>query len=114
MYKKSLGEAGLFSLKNTRLRGDIIAVYSNLMGGYREQGARLFLKVHRDRARDNKHKLEHGKFHYKHKLFHHKGDEAVKQVPRGLQSPSLEIQNLTGQSCEQSDLNQPCFTRVLD
>ena len=63
-YKKRLGEAGLFSLKNTRLRGDLIAVYSNLMGGYREDGARLFLKVHRDRARDNRHKLEHGEFQY--------------------------------------------------
>lgn len=43
-YKKRLGEVGLFSLKNTRLRGDLIAVYSNLMGGYRENEVRVFLK----------------------------------------------------------------------
>jgi len=54
----------LFSLKNARLRGDLTAVCSNCMGGYREDGARLSLKVHRDKARDNRHKLEHGKFQY--------------------------------------------------
>lgn len=63
-YKKRLGEESLFSFKNTGQRGDPIAVYRDLMGGNSEGGARLFLKVHRDRARENRHKLEHGKFHY--------------------------------------------------
>lgn len=88
-YKRRLGEAGLFSLKNSWLKGNLIAVQGNYVGGYREDEARVFLKVHRDRARDNKHKLEHGKFQYQDKLFHHKGDEAVEHMPRGHTVSSL-------------------------
>lgn len=36
---------------------DLIAVY--IMGGYRKDRARPFSEVHRDRARGNKHKLDH-------------------------------------------------------
>lgn len=42
----------MFSLGEGRQTGDLVAVYHCLMGGYREDAARLFLDIH---------KLEHGK-----------------------------------------------------
>lgn len=44
----------MFCLEKGRQRGDLVVVYHCLMGGYREDGARVFLQMHR-------HKLEHGK-----------------------------------------------------
>jgi len=44
----------LFSLEKGRQREDLVAVYHCLMECYREDGASLFLEMHR-------HKLEHGK-----------------------------------------------------
>lgn len=52
----------MFSLKNTRLRGDPVAVYNNLMAGYREDGARLFLKVKSDKTRSSGYKVDREKF----------------------------------------------------
>ena len=38
------------------------AVYSYVIRGQRDDGARLFSKMHSSRMRGNVHKLEHGKF----------------------------------------------------
>lgn len=49
------------SVKKRRLRGDLIAVYSYLIGRHREDEARLLLETHSNRPRGNGHKLKHGK-----------------------------------------------------
>lgn len=40
----------------------LTAVYSYLMRGYRESGARLFSKLERGRRKDKRYKMEHRKF----------------------------------------------------
>lgn len=56
-YKKRLRGMGLFSLKERRLRGDIIAVCNYVVGGCREDGARLFSELCSDRMRGNRQRL---------------------------------------------------------
>ncbi|KAK4829369.1 hypothetical protein QYF61_003296 [Mycteria americana] len=57
--KRSLG---LFSLERSRLRGDLITVYSFLKGGSRGGGAGLLSLVTSDRTGANGMKLHQGKF----------------------------------------------------
>jgi len=64
MFPLSLLFSGLgqFNLKKQKFSGDLVAVYNYMVGGFREDKARLFSKVHNSRTSGNKPKLEHGKF----------------------------------------------------
>lgn len=59
VYKERLREVYLFGLYQIRVGKDIIAVFSNLVGGWGEEGVRLFSQVHSDRLRSNRDKLQH-------------------------------------------------------
>ena len=52
----------MFSLEKRRLRGDLITVFQDLKGGYREDGDSLFTRNHMEKTRGNGYKLLLGRF----------------------------------------------------
>ena len=61
-YEDRLRELGLFSLKKTRLQGDLIAAFQYLKGAYKQEGRQLFEQVDNNSTRGNGFKLKEGRF----------------------------------------------------
>jgi len=61
-YEDRLKELGLFSLKEGRLWGDLIATFQYLKGVYKHEGNQLFTWADRDRTMRNGFKLKEGRF----------------------------------------------------
>jgi len=84
----------LFSLKQRRLRGDLINTYKYLKGGCQEDGAKLISVVPSNTTRGNGHKLKHRKFclNMRKNFFPLRVTEHWNRMPReAVDSPSLEI-----------------------
>jgi len=93
-YEERLRELGLFSLKNRRLRGDLINACKYLKGRCQEDEARLFSVVPSDRTTGKWHNLKLRKLHLnmRKNFFPLRVTEHWNRLPREIvECPSLEI-----------------------
>jgi len=76
--------AGTVQPGEEKAQGDLSNVYKYLQGGCREDDARLFSVVPRDRTRGNGHTLRHSRFPLNVRiLFHSECDQVLAQVSQG-------------------------------
>ena len=93
-YEKRLGDLGLFSLEERRLRGDLINVYKYPKCGTQRDMANLFSVVCGHKRRGDGHKLEFRKFstNMRRNFFTVRVTEHRNRLPREVvYFPSLEI-----------------------
>lgn len=56
-YKERLGLLGTFSLVKRKLRGNLINMHKNLMGGSEDKGAKLFPVVPNEKVQSEIHEI---------------------------------------------------------
>jgi len=88
-----LRELELFSLKKSRLQGDLIAAFQYLNGVYKKDGDRIFSRTFCNRTRGNVFKLREGRLRLdiRKKFFTLRVVKHWNRLPREVvESPSLE------------------------
>lgn len=90
-----------------KIKRDLTAVFSSLMGGERKDGDRLFPEMHRERVRGSRHKMRHWALPWdlRNNFFSPKGKVPITGRSQGHKFCILgAVQNIAGQIAEQSDL----------
>ena len=89
----------MFKQKEKKKKGDVLVFFNYLVGGYREDKARLLLEMYRDKTKVSDQKLQQKGY-----------SSAVAGTQRGCGDIHLgAIQHFTRHSREQPQVMWPCF-----